>query len=130
MVYFFQFRLDLVAVHIIITHGQHKLGSANFILSVALPMRMAFTAELCGILSICKLIEWFMSSYSIFSPITITVNSDCSSALRFLSLQPKLISNSISLYQIKQKTSMQKTYYTYLKYGVQHYVPFEDSFDL
>ena len=100
---FFPQRSNLVATLIIITHQKKKIGSANFIITVVLLIQNIFIAELCNILVIYKLIEYYMIIFLIKRLIIFTVNSDCTAALYFLSYCLKIISNRATLHQIKRE---------------------------
>ena len=56
---FYPQKSELVSGHIIITSKQKKIGTADFITSVVISLKKAFAAELCSILVIYKLINFY-----------------------------------------------------------------------
>lgn len=94
---------ELVSACIMLTHENRKIRSADFIKSVIMPLRKSFTAELCRMLAICKVIEYCRIRFGLIQRLIFKAHSDCSSALNFLSYQPKIISNNSKLHQIKRE---------------------------
>ena len=95
---FFLYRSDIISAHIIITSQKKKIGLADFISSIVIPLQKAFTAELCGVLAIYKILEYYYRVLGIFKQVQYTIHSDYSSVLEFLSFRPKLITNSSKLH--------------------------------
>jgi len=62
---YFPDKPTLIAIYIIIMLDIVKLGTASFISSVVLYYRNAYAIELCGILSIMKLLEYIILSNNI-----------------------------------------------------------------
>ena len=91
--------------HIVIKIGRNKIGTANFICSVAIPYHNVYAAELCSTLAIVKIIQYIIiKSYTpITSNLIIKVNSDYDLVLSFLLSNQKIITNNVSLYQIKRE---------------------------
>ena len=110
---FFPKRSNLISAYIIITTKNHKIGTANFILSVALPYHSAYSAELCGTLAIHIIMEYLILSFynQIRKPTKIKIASDCSSVLRFIITSPKIASIATLLHPIRREILRIKSTY-------------------
>ena len=95
---FYLQKSKLVLAHIIITSQQKKIGTADFITNIVIPLRKAFAAKLCGILAIYKLLDFYWIKFNINYRIRFKVYSDCLLALSFISYQPKFIPNGSKLH--------------------------------
>ena len=56
---FFPEHSEVVSAHIIITYQNRKIRWADFITSIIATLQKLFTAELCRVLAICKLVEYY-----------------------------------------------------------------------
>ena len=55
---FFPHKSSLVSAYFAITYENRKIRSRDFISTVALLCRNPFNAKLCGVLTMCKVIEY------------------------------------------------------------------------
>ena len=56
---FFPEYSEVVSAHIIITYQRRKIGLADFITSLVVPLQKLLTTELCRVLAIYKLLEHY-----------------------------------------------------------------------
>ena len=98
---FFLHRSSLVSADFIITYKNRKIGSREFILTVALLFRNPFTAKLCGVLTIYKVIEYIVHKRKVTQYIYIKIALDCAAVINFLWYSKSIISNKAALHQIK-----------------------------
>ena len=100
---FFPDKSSLTSAHYIIAHKERKLGSGDFTSTVAANYRNAFTAEPCGVLAICKLIEYAAQRRTTDRLVRVKIVSDCVAVINFLPSTRSTISNKATLHQIKRE---------------------------
>ena len=101
---FFSDKSNLVSTHFIIMHNNRKISSGNFLLVVAFRYRYPFTAEICGVLTILKVIEYIINWINRRKEeYRIKITTDYSAIINFLNRRVNFISNQATLYQIKRE---------------------------
>ena len=109
---------QFILAYIVITRGRNKIGTANFICLVIILYRQAYATELYGTLAIIKIIQYIIlkSDTPVTPNLIIKVNSDYDSMLSFLPPNQKIVTNNMSLHQIKWEIILikQKLYLTIL----------------
>ena len=99
----------LILAHIIIISNNEKIGKANFICTIALPYRDSYALELCSTLAIMKIVKYLiLESNDRENQFAISINTDCTLVIFFLFSTLKIISNIISLYQVKREILLLK----------------------
>jgi len=100
---FFPHKSSLVSAYFVITHKNRKIGSRDFISTIALLYRKPFNLELCRVLTICKVIEYIVQKKKIKQLIHIRITSDYAAVINFLHQLRSTISNKAILHQIKRE---------------------------